>query len=304
MSTRRFLTAEQIARTVPGYEHDVRDVKSHEAFQRMFERDKSELRRLGIPLETGSSSVFDSESGYRIAPSDYALPEIDLTPDEAAAVALAGKWWREGGLAEAAQSGLRKLVAGGAALTGDNPFGVQPAIRQEAALEPLLAAIRERRQISFDYVRPADVTPVSRRLQPWSVTASRGRWYVVGYDLDRADRRSFRLSRIRGEVKLGSTSGSYEIPESDERAESATGSATPRVTARLAIAAGRAAGMRRWADSISTDADGREIVTISFVSVQGLASYVVAAGDAVVVLDPPELRDEVIVRLKGLVDRS
>lgn len=67
LSTRRFLTAAQIAATVPGYEHDPEDPRDHEAFQRKFERDKAELRELGVPLETGSASVFDSEPGYRIA---------------------------------------------------------------------------------------------------------------------------------------------------------------------------------------------------------------------------------------------
>ena len=89
LSTRRFLTAAQIAATVPGYEHDPDDAKDHEAFQRKFERDKAELRELGVPLETGTASVFDTEPGYRIAPREYALPDIPLEPDEAAAVGIA-----------------------------------------------------------------------------------------------------------------------------------------------------------------------------------------------------------------------
>ncbi|MEU4593796.1 proteasome accessory factor B, partial [Micromonospora aurantiaca] len=88
LSTRRFLTAAQIAATVPGYEHDPDDAKDHEAFQRKFERDKAELRELGVPLETGTASVFDAEPGYRIAPRAYALPDIPLEPDEAAAVGI------------------------------------------------------------------------------------------------------------------------------------------------------------------------------------------------------------------------
>src|SRR3954468_14709699 len=84
LSTRRFLTAAQIAATVPGYDHDLDDPRGHDAFQRKFERDKAELRDLGVPLETGTTSAFDTEPGYRIARLDYALPEIPLEPDEAA----------------------------------------------------------------------------------------------------------------------------------------------------------------------------------------------------------------------------
>src|SRR5437763_12399101 len=97
LSTRRFLTAAQIAGTVPGYEHDPEDPRDHEAFQRKFERDKAELRELGVPLETGTASVFDAEPGYRIARRDYALPDIPLAPDEAAAIGLAARPWPHAG---------------------------------------------------------------------------------------------------------------------------------------------------------------------------------------------------------------
>src|SRR4029453_5503681 len=114
LSTRRFLTAAQIAATVPGYEHDPEDPRDHEAFQRKFERDKAELRELGVPLETGTASVFDQEPGYRIAHREYALPDIILEPDEAAAVGIAARLWQHAGLAAAASSGLAKLRAAGA----------------------------------------------------------------------------------------------------------------------------------------------------------------------------------------------
>src|SRR5690606_4414420 len=82
LSTRQYLTAERIRATVPGYA----DAPTDEAFFRMFERDKAELRDLGIPLETGRNSVFDTADGYRIARRDYELGDIELAPDEAAAV--------------------------------------------------------------------------------------------------------------------------------------------------------------------------------------------------------------------------
>jgi hypothetical protein len=78
LSSRRFQTATKIARTVPGYEHDPEDKRAHEAFQRKFERDKAELRDLGVPLETGRLSSFDTVDGYRIARQDYELGEIRL----------------------------------------------------------------------------------------------------------------------------------------------------------------------------------------------------------------------------------
>jgi proteasome accessory factor B len=74
LSTRQFLSAERIRDAVPGYEASDGSKATDEAFKRMFERDKAELRELGVPLETGRNSHFDSEEGYRIRRGDYELP--------------------------------------------------------------------------------------------------------------------------------------------------------------------------------------------------------------------------------------
>ena len=198
LSTRRFLTAAQIAATVPGYEHDPEDPRDHEAFQRKFERDKAELRELGVPLETGTASVFDTEPGYRIARREYALPDIPLEPDEAAAVGIAARLWQHAGLAAAASSGLAKLRAAGVDVDPQATLGVEPMVTVDPAFAPLTAAARDRRAVTFDYRVPEGDGPTTRRLQPWGVVCWRGRWYVVGHDLDRGAARCFRLSRIVG----------------------------------------------------------------------------------------------------------
>src|ERR1700682_68393 len=107
LSTRTFITAERIRSTVLGYD----DGASDEAFSRMFERDKNDLRDLGIPLETGRVSQFDPTEGYRINRETYALPAVELTPDEAAAVAVATQLWESPELINGTQRGLLKLRA-------------------------------------------------------------------------------------------------------------------------------------------------------------------------------------------------
>jgi proteasome accessory factor B len=105
LSARRYLTATQIRAAVPGYPD------SFDAFKRMFERDKEELRELGIPLETGSGA--DDELGYRISRQAYELPDIRLEPDEVAVLGLAARVWRRAELAGAADGALLKLRAAG-----------------------------------------------------------------------------------------------------------------------------------------------------------------------------------------------
>ena len=109
LATRRFLSVQEIRLAVPGYGQG-----AEETFRRMFERDKEELRELGVPLETGShAAAHDDELGYRIARRDYELPDIALEPDEAAALGLAARLWQSGRLAGATGSALLKLRAAG-----------------------------------------------------------------------------------------------------------------------------------------------------------------------------------------------
>src|SRR4030095_9432643 len=161
-----FLTAAQIAATVPGYEHDPDDPRDHEAFQRKFERDKAELRELGVPLETGTASVFDTEARYRTPHGECALRDILLSPDEAAAVGIAARLWQHAGLAAAASSGLAKLRAAGVEVDPQATLGVEPVVTVDPAFGPLTSAARARRAVMFAYRAPESDDPATRRLEP------------------------------------------------------------------------------------------------------------------------------------------
>jgi len=300
LSTRRFLTASQIAATVPGYEHDPDDPRDHEAFQRKFERDKAELRELGVPLETGTSSILDAEPGYRIARRDYELPDIPLAPDEAAVVGLAARLWRHAGLAAAATSGLTKLRAAGIEVDPHATLGVEPVVTVDAAFEPLTAAVRDRCAVTFDYRIPENDAAATRRLQPWGVVCWRGRWYVVGHDLDRKAERCFRLSRIVGQVKRTGRPGAYLPPEDVDlisRVARWTGPVERTGRATVLIPHGRGDGVRRWADEVTPGPDG-DVVTLRYGEPEWFAAWLVGYGADVVVLDPPEVRDAVVARLR------
>jgi proteasome accessory factor B len=304
LSTRRFLTAAQIASTVPGYEHDPEDSREHEAFQRKFERDKAELRDLGVPLETGTASAFDTEPGYRIARREYALPDIRLEPDETAAVGIAARLWQHAGLAAAASSGLLKLRAAGVDVDPQATLGVEPVVTVDPAFGPLQAAARERRQVRFDYRIPEEDAAATRRLQPWGVVCWRGRWYVVGHDLDRDAARCFRLSRIVGSVALVGLPGSYR-PPADVNLISYVANWSGPVDrpgrAVVLVRPGRAAGVRRFAEPLGSQPEG-DRVALRYADADGLARWLVGYGADVLVLEPDEVRKAVMARLQDLAD--
>ena len=302
LSTRRFLTAAQIAAIVPGYEHDANDQREHEAFQRKFERDKTELRDLGVPLETGTTSVFDVEPGYRIAPREYALPEIHLEPDESAVVGLAARLWQHAGLAASASSGLAKLRAAGIDVDHHANLGVEPVVTVDATFEPVTAAVRDRQAISFAYQPPHADQATTRRLQPWGVVSWRGRWYVVGHDLDRDAPRCFRLSRMVGDVRRLGQPSAYTPPHVDliQYVAGWQGSAERTGKAVVLVDPGKAAGVRRWAEEIVSTPEG-DRVTLSYSDAEWFAEWLVGYGPDVVVLEPPEVREAVIERLRKVV---
>ena len=305
LSTRRFLTAAQIAATVPGYEHDADDPREHEAFQRKFERDKAELRDLGVPLETGTASAFDTEAGYRIARRDYALPDIRLEPDETAAVGIAARLWQHAGLAAAATSGLLKLRAAGVEVDPHATLGIEPVVTVDPAFAPLQAAARERCVVTFAYRTPEDDGPTVRRLQPWGVVCWRGRWYVVGHDLDRDAARCFRLSRVvGGAVTTVGEPDAFTRPEDvDLISYVAKWSGPVERTGRATVLVrpGRAAGVRRWAEEVVPGPDGDRMV-LRYAEADGFANWLVGYGSDVLVLGPDEVRKAAVARLQDLAE--
>jgi proteasome accessory factor B len=298
LSTRQFLTAERIRDAVPGYEGADGSKSTDEAFKRMFERDKAELRDLGIPLETGRNSHFDPEDGYRIKRREYELPPIEFDAAEAAAVGLAARLWQSATLGEAARSALLKLRAAGTDIqTSGTPGAVPHVDASDPSLPALLDAARQAKPVRFDYLKPGEATAQSRTIEPWGVLSWRRRWYVAGFDRDRAEPRSFRLSRISGPVEVVGQPGEFERPKDMDLLGLVNGAAPDDAHLAHVRVSGTGAGqLRRLAES-----EQDSVLTISYTDVGWLARMVTSAGTSARVLDPAELVDAVVARLSAVV---
>ena len=305
LSSRRYLTAGQIRDAVPGYP------EAFEAFKRMFERDKDELRELGIPLETGTNPGSDEEVGYRISRQAYELPDIMLEPDEAAVLGIAARVWQSAELAGAAAGALLKLKAASREVDGEEDGArlnrsIEPRLTtQEPSFGPLWEAVRDRRRVTFSYQASGRADASKRELEPWGVVNRRGRWYVAGHDRVRDAPRVFRMSRIAGQVKMAGPPGSFKVPDgTDVRDLVKDWDRTPPRdrTAVLRIRDGAGVQLRRGAREITPEtgaAAGWDRVTLSFADSGWYAEYLASFGPDLVVLDPPDLRESVIRRLKG-----
>ena len=297
LAARRYLTAEQIREAVPGYP------PHGEAFKRMFERDKDELRELGIPLETGPAG--DDDTGYLISRHDYELPEITLETDEAAVLGLAARVWRRAELAEAAAGGLLKLRAAG--VEAEDIPGIEPRVRaDDAAFPAMWQAVRDRRPVTFSYQAVGRAIPQQRHLEPWGVVSRYGRWYVGGHDMDRDAPRVFRLSRVMGPVTFDGPPRSFTVPAGSDVRDlvRSWGGQHPRQrTAVLRVRRGAGYGLRRWARQVPQvpDEPGWDRLELSFSEVDWLAGNLASYGSDVVVIEPPDLREAVIGSLKAVL---
>src|SRR3954470_2062831 len=289
LSTRSWLTKEQIRAAVPQYA----ECTTTESFDRMFERDKEEVRDMGIPLETGSNSAwFDDEVGYRVDRDAYALPEVSFEPDELAVLGLASRVWQQGSPAGAGppapghldppggppSRALAKLTALGAPPDDGSLIGLEPRIRTaEPAFDALWAAVRDRVPVRFTYRTAGTGAVAERTVEPWAVTSWHGHWYLTGHDRDRDAARVFRLSRVESAVRTVGRPGDYEVPaDHDPRLfVGSTVQERPRTTARLRVREGTAQMVRRRATDVRDLGDGWHELSVDLDDPEVLAEELV-----------------------------
>ncbi len=283
---------------------------TQDAFERMFDRDKEELRSIGVPIElVPLDAYFDDEVGYRIKPSEFALPDIELTSDEAAVVGLATKVWEHSRLAEATTQAVRKLTAYGVDVDVAALDLMEARIgADEPSFDVFWAAALERTPVAFDYSRGGG--PVrTRHLQPWGVVRYSGRWYVVGYDTDREDERIFRLSRVAGTARLVGRPASYAIPEgTDIRAiAERLAPAPPTESAVVLVRTGAGATLRRRAATTAHEVEGpgdQAWDRLTLPPGTWSADELLTFGSDVVVEGPESLRAAVVARLEAAAQQA
>jgi proteasome accessory factor B len=293
LATKRYLTKAEIFASVAGYSGDP------EAKDRMFERDKDDLRSLGINIELGTfDPLFEDEAGYRIKPETYELQLTDLNPTEIALLSHAAQLWRDAALGDDAQIGLRKLKALGLESDLESIAHVTPIIRSAPEqLADIIEAISERRVITFEYLDSELVSAV-RSVNPYRLSNSRSYWYLIGFDNDRGSIRTFRLDRFSSAVKVSTGAGKFDIDfealETEEQLH------TEAAKAIVSIRQGRAhhfAGSRVLRE---LNADWLEI-ELEYHDEDWLIQEVLSCGTSAILTDPPHLRKEIVARLEKLV---
>ncbi len=302
MATEIGLTKQQILDNISGYRQRAAAGARADALEKMFERDKDELRTLGVPIETiGDPSDPNDlrEARYRIPKAEYDLPaDLEFSAAELAVLTLAGSVWSAESASADAQAGVRKIRALG--IDGDEPIiGFAPRITtREASFGPLQNAIESCKVVSFDYLKPGELSPRRRQIEPLALLDYEARWHVYGIDIDADDERTFLLSRIVGDVSVTRKSFDSRLREgAGERALAGLEDVARRNSALLEITPGTEASLRLGRRATAEVQGFR----VPFVDVHIFADELASYGPEVRVVEPRSLHDAVVERLKAIV---
>ncbi|MGM1016276.1 MAG: helix-turn-helix transcriptional regulator [Actinomycetota bacterium] len=303
MSTEIGLTKQQILDNVSGYRQRATAGARADALEKMFERDKDDLRALGVPIETiGDAADANDlrEARYRIPQAEYDLPaDIEFTAAELAVLRLAGSVWSAESVSSDAQAGVRKIRALG--IDGDEPIiGFAPRITaRDASFAPLQDGIEKSREVVFDYLKPGEDAPRRRHVRPLALVDYEARWHVYGIDTEISEERMFLLSRIVGDVIVTGRAFEPALREgAGERALDGLQRVAAANSALLEITPGTEAALRLGRRATPAT----QGIRVPFVDLHILADELASYGPEVRVVEPEPLREAVITRLRAIVD--
>lgn len=294
LATKRFLTKSEIFRIVEGYE-GIPETK-----ERMFERDKDDLRALGIEIAVGSfDPVFLDEAGYKINFETYQMDLGVLSPLDLSILSLAAQFWQGAALDEAAHNVVRKLGSLGVSFDlSDIPAVPSRLANSGQDIAIISNAISEKSFIDFNYIS-SDLKSEQRSAIPFALATQKGFWYVACVDQGKQDVRIFRLDRISGRVQKRSNLIAFQAPTDFDFYASLT-SAQSNELAVLDVRKGKGKILRNLSVSCK-DLGEWDRIEIPIVSLENLRSLALWHGSDVLVQSPQELVDLIIDSLRKIV---
>lgn len=305
LATDTGLTKAEILSTVQGYRQRYSHSSDNANLERQFERDKDDIRELGVPLETIESpgQAGNNQSlRYRIPKGSYDLPsDVRFSPEETTLLGLASMVWQEGSISGESRRALVKLRSLG--VTGGEPvLTYLPRVRmRDEAFEPLSAAIDKHQVVRFDYLKPFEDVASERIVQPLALFSHEGRWHLYSLDPEHGWNKTFLLRRIvSGVTPTGTT---FEPPAGDQAAiglaelEKVWQERTAVVEVEPGSDAEARLAKRRGATRLP---DGT--LELHTADVHILADELSGFGPEVRVISPDRLRDAVLQRLRRIAD--
>jgi proteasome accessory factor B len=300
LATETGLTKNEILSTVQGYRQKYSSSGDNANLERQFERDKDDIRELGVPLETVDSpgqSGNNQNLRYRIPRGAYELPsDISFSAEETTLLGLAAMVWREGSLSAESRRAIVKLRSLG--ITSDEPvLGYAPRLRvRDATFEPLRAALEKNAIVRFGYLKPGQTDAGIRTVAPLALVQYQGRWHLYSQEPDTGVTKTFLLRRIV--TQIATTGKSFTPPTGDQSAkalreiEAVWSEHTVEITVEPDSDAATRLHKRR-----GTEVTASGTLRLHYADANIVADELAGFGPEVVVVSPPTIREAVRERL-------
>jgi proteasome accessory factor B len=295
---------------VRGYDNEYTEGGNNSTLERKFERDKEDLRQLGIRIDTEIPKHEDENNQattYRIRKESYSWSiDVKLTPRQLALLNLAAQAWAGGSLSTEASRGITKLRALGVVGQSSDIIGISPRIHTfEPSFKDIDFAIAEKQVIRFDYRNPKTGEIQTRTLQPWLMRQIAGAWLVLGFDEDRTAARNFMLRRIVSKIELvtvGKEIRIFDMPD-QQIIDAAVADLDTHAKSQLAVlkvAKGSEAWFRYELDLVRAKED--DLLKLNFHDLYVLAEQLREYADQIEVIEPLELASLVQLGFRKVAD--
>lgn len=300
LATENGLTKNEILSTVQGYRQKYSSSGDNSNLERQFERDKDDIRDLGVPLETIESpgqAGNNQTLRYRIPRGAYDLPaDISFSPEETTLLNLAAMVWREGSLSGESRRAILKLRSLGVS-TDEPVLGYAPRVRvRDAAFEPLTAALTKNAIVRFAYLKPGKDEAQVRTVEPLALVQHQGRWHLFAQEEGTDVTKTFLLRRIVSSVTT--TGKTFTPPAGNQSARSLAEleEVWNGHTAIVEVEPGSDAATRLFKRRGTVESQPG-VLELHYSDVNIFADELAGFGPEAVVVSPPELREAVRTRL-------
>ena len=300
VSSREGLTKTEILKTVRGYS-DIFDYNGNSALDKMFERDKDEIRSMGVIIDTLELPEEEGQTHnirYSISRQNYDFPEgLTFTSDELTLLNVAATAWREASLSNDSRHALTKIKSLGVS-ANDPLIGVAPHIRtNDRAFAAIEDALENELILTFSYLKPGQSKPVQRTASPLAVLNWGGLWYVLAFDMDVHAERTFLLKRIISAPTRIPQKTHPRSPENyAQRLRNELEDITRKNQASISVRSGSDAQLRLSAKY--GQARHETVLTFGYSDLELLADELILFGDQITVISPPALVDSLRSRLE------
>lgn len=290
LASKRYLSKAEILRNIPGYEG------SPETKERMFERDKDDLRSLGIQIDVNNSDpLFEDEQGYLIKSESFQFAENEFTKEELLLLTMAANLWHDSAVELDSQNALLKIQS----LSGpvENDMTTTPTLRiteDWQLLVSIFTAVQNKQILEFSY------RGKKRQVNPYGLYSSNGFWYLIAFEINVI--KSFKLVRIEGEVDLIGEKDAFEKPDNfnvgnflKEESNSVS------LVSKLQVRKGAALSLRNKFTVKDLDSEW-DLMDIPYTNEQELLEMVLWHGTDLKLIEPAALRQLLVANLKSFLN--